>query len=93
MAQNLGCFELSAPLLSEKQNLAPGNQNVWVCQGLGISRMGYNLLWVQLELEKRLQAGAGWQSRDTKTRKHGPSLQGKKSSGWGQSLKATIWKS
>ncbi|KAF4795012.1 hypothetical protein TURU_096419 [Turdus rufiventris] len=54
VAQNLRCFELNGPLLSEKQNLVQENQNVWGCQGMGMSRMGYNLLWVQLELEERL---------------------------------------
>lgn len=59
VAQNLRCFEVSGPLLSGKQNLARGNQNVWSCQGLGMSRMGYNLLWVQLGLEERLLQ-PGW---------------------------------
>lgn len=93
---HLGCFGLSGPLLLEKQNLAPGNRNVWGCQGLGMSRMGFNLLWVKLGLRERL-LHPGWskmgEQRDQDKENMDHFSRGKSSSGWGQSLKATTLKS
>lgn len=102
MAQNLRCFELSGPLLSGKQNLARGNQNVWSCQGLGMSRMGYNLLdGLQPALGP---AGAGGKTPAARLEQDGRAerprqenmdhfFREKAGMGGGQSLKATALKS
>lgn len=53
LSVQLGCFDLSSPLFSGKQKLAPGNQNVWDCQGLGHEQAGL----VTCDGPKKLELG------------------------------------